>query len=236
MRIRHLTFCWVTALIQGCEKDTTSENNWWEDAQYGDECASGYADTASCYGDDDSSGEASHEHHEHEVITTVVLTFESGTSGEGIEVSWADPENDGSPSVDDILLSNGTVYDVSVQFLNESEIPGEDLTPKIVDEEDEHQLFFTGSGVSGPASDSSSALVQHAYADQDASALPIGLVNTFTTIATGTETLTVTLRHLPYEDGHATKTAGLASDVAEDGFSAIPGANDVQIDFDLTVE
>lgn len=174
---------------------------------------------------------------ENEVITTLVLTFTPVAGGDALEFSWADVENDGNPVIDDIALSDADDYDVTVSFLNELEDPAEDITLEIQDEDDEHQIFFTGTAVQGPATGTNaSAVVEHAYADSDADGLPVGLDNTFTTLGTGSGELTVTLRHLPPENGEAVKVSGLADTVASDGFGAIGGDNDVQVTFALDVQ
>jgi len=178
-----------------------------------------------------------HHDHEHEVMTTISLTFTSQTDGSAFEAVWADPENDGSPVVDDIFLLDGDAYDVSMGILNELEDPAEDVTPEITDESEEHQFFFTGSAVEGPATGANdAAVVAHAYADLDENGLPIGLSNTFTTLAIGAGELTVTLRHMPPESDQAVKVEGLAETVAEGGFGAIGGANDIEVTFNLEVE
>ena len=178
-----------------------------------------------------------HHDHEHEVMTTVVMTFTSRDDGSVLEYVWADPENDGSPVVDDIVLMNTAVYDLSVSFLNELEDPAEDITPEIYDESDEHQIFITGSAVQGPATGTNAdAILEHAYADEDDDGLVVGLDNTITTLAAGSGELVVTLRHMPPESDQVVKTDGLAEDVAAGGFSAIGGANDVQVTFNTEVE
>lgn len=174
---------------------------------------------------------------ENEVITTLVLTFTPVAGGDALEFSWADLENDGNPVIDDIVLSDADDYDVTVGFLNELEDPAEDITLEIQNEDDEHQIFFTGTAVQGPATGTNaSAVVEHAYADADADGLPVGLDNTFTTLGDGSGELTVTLRHLPPENGEAVKVSGLADTVASDGFGAIGGDNDVQVTFALEVQ
>ena len=45
-----------------------------------------------------------------------------------------------------------------------------------------------------------------------------------------------TLRHMPPENDSPVKVEGLAEDVAEGGFEAIGGANDIQVTYSLTVE
>ena len=179
-----------------------------------------------------------HHDHEHEVITTVVINFSSqGDDSESLEFVWADPENDGSPVVDDIVLEDGVAYDVYVEFMNELEDPAEDITPEIADEAEEHQIFFTGSAVEGPATGSNDdAVVSHAYLDADAEGLPIGLENEIVSLTAGSGELILTLRHMPEESGSPVKVEGAAEDVADGGFSAIGGANDVSVTFSITVE
>lgn len=179
-----------------------------------------------------------HHDHEHEVITTVVLSFSSqADDSEILEFVWADPENDGSPVVDDIVLEDGVAYDVYVEFLNGLEDPAEDITPEIADEAEEHQIFFTGSGVEGPATGSNDdAVVSHAYLDADTEGLPVGLENEIVSLTAGSGELILTLRHMPEESGSPVKVEGAAEDVAEGGFSSIGGANDVSVTFSITVE
>ena len=179
-----------------------------------------------------------HHDHEHEVITTVVLNFSAqGDDSESLEFVWADPENDGSPVIDDIVLEDGVAYDVYVEFINELEDPAEDITPEIADEAEEHQVFFTGSAVEGPATGSNDdAVVSHAYLDADADGLPVGLENEIVSLTAGSGELILTLRHMPEESGSPVKVEGAAGDVAEGGFSAIGGADDVSVTFSITVE
>ena len=111
------------------------------------------------------------------------------------------------------------------------------MTPDIAYLDTEHQFFLTGSAVDGPATvAASSAVLDHAYADQDGNGLPVGLTNTITTLGLGSGELTVTLRHLPPEDGKAVKVVDMADEVATSGFGAIGGDNDIHVTFDVTVE
>ena len=111
-------------------------------------------------------------HHENpnEVMTTLKLVFNPTNGGDSFTVTWADPELDGDPSIDDITLSQNQSYTVTVHVLNELEEPTEDVTPEITDEMDEHQVFFTGSAVQGPCNtDNADALIDHVYDDLDVS-------------------------------------------------------------------
>ena len=182
-----------------------------------------------------------HHHHDHGVPTTVVLNFTPVDGGTAQSFTWADPENDGDPIIEPIVLvgaeDGGIAFDLSVEIWNELEEPAEDVTPEIEDEGDIHQLFFTGTGVQGPATgDAPDALLTHSYDDVDENGLPLGLANKATTLGQGTAEFTVTLRHLPSEDGNATKVSGLAEDVAEGGFAAIAGDSDLQVTFPLEIQ
>ena len=188
-------------------------------------------------------GDVGHDDHDHgghdhanEVITTVTLTFTPASGGDAIVASWADPENNGSPVIDPISLTNGETYDVSVTFFNELEVPAEEMTAEVRDEDDEHQLFFTGDAVSGPANESASAVVEQAYDDEDENGFPLGLANTFEAVAPGSGTIAVTLRHMPSVNGTTVKTATLADDVKAGSITALPGATDVSVDFNVTVQ
>jgi hypothetical protein len=170
-----------------------------------------------------------HDHdHNHGLTTALVLTFEPSGGGDALEFVWSDP---------DVVLSDASDYTLELTVLNELEDPVEDVTVEIEEESDVHQFFFTGSGVDGPATgDNPSALISHDYADEDTNGLPFGLRSDISTLALGSAELTVTLRHMPPEGDEDVKVAGLAEAVAEGGFAAIGGDNDIQITFPLTVE
>ena len=173
---------------------------------------------------------------EGEVITTVELRLTPQAGGDALTFTWTDPENDGDPVVDVVDLSDETEYDLSVSFFNALEDPPEDITPEIVDEADEHQVFFTGTAVQGPATgDNPGAVLTHAYADVDADGSPIGLQNTLSTGGDGQGSLVVTLRHLPAQGGAPVKTATLAEDAAAGGLDSLPGEVDAQVEFSVTV-
>lgn len=182
--------------------------------------------------------EDAHDHaHEHELITTVVLTFTPLAGGTPLTFRWADPEGDGSPEIDDISLADADDYDLSISFLDEQEDPAEDLSAEIADEADEHQVFLTGTGVEGPATpENAAAIVAHAYADEDADGRPLGLQSTIATRGVGSGTLVVTLQHLPAQDGSPQKVDDLAEEVAASGLGALPGEADVSVTFPLIVQ
>lgn len=192
---------------------------------------------AACGDDGGDGGDDTGDGNENEVITTVTLEFTPEGGGESISAAWDDPDGDGGdpPAIDPITLADGTTYTVAIGFENRLEDPPEVITEEVDDESDEHQIFFTGSAVNGPASDEPDAPLTHSYDDEDANGLPIGLANTIVAAA-GSGDLTVTLRHLPPVNGSAVKSASLADDVKASGFGDLPGTTDAQVTFPATVE
>jgi hypothetical protein len=162
---------------------------------------------------------------EGEVITTVTLSW---TDDQGVttETVWADPEDDGDPVVDDVVLAADQLYTLSVAFGNELAVPAEDVTLEIQDEAHEHQVFFTGAD----------GLVTIDAVDQDSEGLPVGLDNDAQTGAAGQGSLTVTLRHLPDQNGAPQKVEGLADQADQDGIETLPGESDASVTFDVVVE
>ena len=167
-----------------------------------------------------------HHHHEHELMTTINLSFQSDSGEETF--TWADVEQSGEPTIDNITLSADTSYTLSISILNELEDPAENVTEEIQDEADEHQFFFLGSAMDG--------LITHSYNDEDANGDPLGLENTITTVSVGEGELNLVLRHMPPENDTPTKVSGLAEQVATEGFTNVGGGNDFDITFPFVVE
>jgi hypothetical protein len=189
---------------------------------------------AACGGDDVQT--CSDSNCEQEVITTVILTL-TPTGGAAIVAEVDDPDGDGGnpPTVDSISLADGMTYAVTVGFENRLETPPEVITDEVRDEAVDHQIFFTGTAVNGPASDHSNAPISQSYTDTDDNGLPIGLSNSFVVVAAPAGDLIVTLRHMPPLNGHAVKTADAAMAVKTMGFSAIGGEIDAQVTFPVAI-
>lgn len=170
-----------------------------------------------------------------EVITTVELTF-TPTAGAPLVFSHADPENDGAPVIDPIVLPIGA-YTLGVRFLNELEDPAEDITVEVEAEGDQHQVLVYGSGVQSEATgDNAAALAVIGSDDEDENGLPVGLAHTVDATSAGTAELQVMLRHLPPENGTAAKTDTVAADFASGGSTAIGGEVDADVTFPFTVQ
>ena len=187
-------------------------------------------------GHDHGDDHEGHDHDPNEVMTTVKLTFAPTDGGDAVEATWADPENDGSPSIDTIVLKEGVTYDLSIVILNELEMPFEDVTPELRMELDEHQFFFTGDKVASPSTDVTAPIVTQAYADMDKDGYPVGLINKITADTTGEGTLTIMLRHMPPVNDSPVKTGMLADLVKNGQADELPGSVDIEVDFPITVE
>jgi len=171
-----------------------------------------------------------------ELITTVVLVAHPVDGSDDVTATWADPESDGSPVVDVLLLNANTTYELTVAFLNEAADPSVNQTPEIEAESDQHQLFFTGGSVNSPATGSTDGILTLSYADADVNGLPVGLKDTLEVGKAGDASLQVVLRHLPPEGGVPVKVEGLAEQLAASGLASLPGETDAQVEFAVTVE
>jgi hypothetical protein len=174
---------------------------------------------------------------EQEVITTVQLSF-MPTTGVPVVFEFDDPDGDGGMqgTAQPIALPTATSYTMNVAFINRQGTVPEDITAEVRDEGDEHQVFFTGNAVMGPATMNADAALTHSYADMDANGFPIGLSSTIMTSATPSAgVLTVTLRHMPPE-APPEKSADTAAQVASGGFATIGGTTDVMVEFPVSVQ
>jgi hypothetical protein len=153
---------------------------------------------------------------EEELITTVrVKLTESGTNTQSV-FEFRDLDGDGgaAPSkFDQIVLTRGKVYNCTLEILNESVSPADNITNEILAEANDHEFFFQATD----------ALVAVSNLSKDGKGLPLGVTSTWTAAATaGTGTVNITLKHKP-----GIKAAG-------DSFAI--GDTDISLDFSLRVQ
>ncbi len=146
----------------------------------------------SCDKDDDD--DLPPEENESELITDITLTF-SSNDGEVVTALAEDPDGEGIQGLeikDDIVLSVGKTYSLSIEAINElaehdddhGHDHGYDVTEEILEEADDHQVFFgfTEGAFSNPAGDGNidnpSDPVN--YSDQDSNGRPLGLSSSWT--------------------------------------------------------
>jgi hypothetical protein len=169
-----------------------------------------------------------------ELITRVELTFTPAGGDTAQTFRFDDDDGDGGyPGMSEPIMLAPGMYELAVTFQNALEDPPEDITLEVRDEAIEHQVFFTGSSVVGPATANTLGPLMHSYADADDNGLPVGLASTIAA-SPGSGDLIVTLRHMPPEEPPE-KAADSAANVAAGGFSAIGGSTDAQVTFSVSV-
>ena len=153
---------------------------------------------------------------EEEVITTMIVTLVNHQNGSDVvTMQTQDLDGDG-PNAPVITVSGpltaGTSYAGSVQFLNEMEDPAEDITEEVQEEDDEHQVFFSASGVG----------MEFVYMDFDGDGNPLGTQFVLAPLGAGSGSVTITLVHEPTKPNDGLDTAG--------------GEIDIQTTFSVTVQ
>ena len=110
-------------------------------------------------------------------------------------------------------FSENTQYQGAVRFLNETETPAEEITDEVIEEADEHQVFYTISeGLN----------ITTTYLDFDSNGNPLGINITLETGEASSGSLTITLRHEPVKPN--------------DGLDSAGGETDVTTTFDVSIE
>jgi hypothetical protein len=152
---------------------------------------------------------------EEELITTVMVKLtESGTANTKTFIFKDADGTGGLPPqrFDSIFLVNNKTYAADIKFFNESIDPAIDITPEVLAESKDHQLYFQTTGAS--------ILVNNLSVDP--LGLPVGLNSTWVASAKGIGSLTITLKHKP-----GVKAAG-------DPISK--GETDVEITFGVNIQ
>ena len=144
---------------------------------------------------------------EEEVITTVILTL-TPESGDQVVLTTQDLDGDGPDEPVTTVsgsFSENTVYTGAARFLNETETPAEEITDEVVEEADEHQVFYTTTeGLN----------ITTTYLDFDSNGNPLGVSITLETGEASSGSLTVTLRHEPVKPNDGLDSAGGETDIA----------------------
>ena len=167
----------------------------------------------SCSDDDDGNPAPVNEE---EVITTMTVSLTPQGGGTTITLQTRDLDADG-PNAPVITVSGNlndfTTYEGSIELLNETESPAEDITAEVAAEDEEHQFFFSTTG----------SIAGVTYTDADGNGNPVGLEFLLSTQQPGAASITITLRHEPTKPNDGT-------------LSDAGGETDIAQTFDLTVE
>ncbi|MEI6950488.1 hypothetical protein V9K67_25115 [Paraflavisolibacter sp. H34] len=128
------------------------------------------------------------EENEEELITTLKLTFVPVGGGATATYQFRDPDGAGgvAPTQDGIVLAPSKTYNVTVQLLNESKTPAEDITTEVQEEPQAHRFYYQPSAGSN---------ITVSGLNTDAAGAPLGITSTWTTGAAATGSVAVTLRH-----------------------------------------
>lgn len=165
----------------------------------------------SCDKDDDNPPD-----NEQELITTVKLTLTNAAiASEVVTATWRDTDGPGgaNPVIQDLVLKPNTVYEGSVEFLDESNPSDvEDISGEVEEEDTDHQIYYVATTAN---------LTITGY-NTDTNNLPLGTEATFTTGAASTGSLKVLLKHKP-----GTKAANDPS---------TKGETDVDVDFPVRIQ
>jgi hypothetical protein len=137
-----------------------------------------------------------HDHdHDHDAVTTVMLELiEQGTT-DTTRVTWEDLDGIGGNNpnrIDTLALKTGKTYLGTVRFENRAKSPAENITEEVLEDADEHQVFYTVSN----------SLGQVTVLDKDGRGLPLGLtfsIATTTAAAAVPGALTLSLYHYESE-------------------------------------
>lgn len=156
----------------------------------------------SCSDDD----EAPEEENLPEVFTNVTLIFTPTGGGTAITAEAEDPDGEGLDDLevkDEINLAANTMYTLTFNVENRLD-PDADLNAEILDEDNEHQIFFafTNDAFTSPMGDGNLGAGRADddinYSDMDEDGNPVGLVSSWTTGAAQTgASFQVNLQHQP---------------------------------------
>lgn len=166
---------------------------------------------------DNDDGDLPEPVNEEEVITTMTVTLAPDDDGDAVTLKKYDPDGDG-PEAPKVTVSGnlaaGATYTGSIVLLNETKDPAENIITEVMEENTEHQFFYTADA---------NLEVTTEYGNTDDDGNPLGTEFTLTAEEASSGTLTITLRHLPKKPND-----GTLADAA--------GETDVEATFNLTVE
>ena len=156
---------------------------------------------------------------EGELITTVTATFTPQGGGNSITLQYKDPDGEGGD--DPIITISGpfarnTTYNGALTFKNELTNPATDITPEIIAEGTDHQVFYQKSGTLNPFTYGTAA------SNFDSNGKVIGLQSVFVTTGEASGNLTITLRHRLNKN---------AANVAAGDITNAAGSTDVEVTF-----
>lgn len=171
---------------------------------------------AACSSDDESPAPVNEE----ELITTLIVSLQPDGGGDLVLLSYRDIDGDG-PNAPVITISGdlvtNTTYDGTIQLLNETETPAENITLEVLEEAEKHQFFYIVSNGFNVTTE---------YADTDADGNPIGVEFTLNAGEASSGSISFILRHEPNKSGEG---------VADGDITNAGGVTDIPALFNLNI-
>ena len=161
---------------------------------------------------------------EAEFITSVTLIFTPDFGGDKVILEFKDLDGDGAnaPFVTaNRSFETNKTYNGEIFFRNELANPSINITPEIVAEALEHQMFYQTTGNLNPLTYATTK------SNFDSKGKPLGLQTIFKTTSIASGVLRVILRHGPNKS---------APNVANGDITNAGGATDIAVDFTITVK
>jgi hypothetical protein len=137
-----------------------------------------------------------------ELITTIQLLMRDTLTNVTDTITYSDSDGPGgnAPVIDSILLSSGSVYEMSLLLLDQSKTPFDTISNEVEEEADQHLFVFTAS----PATN----FITVNITDSDVNGNPVGLHSYVNCQGSGIGLLGLVLRHY---NTAADKTNGTSS-------------------------
>lgn len=161
---------------------------------------------------------------EEELITTVTAIYTPVNGGPAVTLQYKDLDGDG-PNAPTVTVSSpfaqSKTYNGTVTFKNEAANPAEDITPEIITEGEDHQIFYEKTGTLNAFTYGTAA------SNLDTKGKPVGLQSVFVTTGPAAGTLKITLRHKPNKS---------AANVATGDITNAAGATDAAVTFNISVQ
>ena len=160
---------------------------------------------------------------EEELITTVTAIYTPEGGGTAITLQYKDLDGEGANAPVITVSGNfekNKTYNGAVTFKNELANPTDDITIEVIEEGDEHQVFYQKTGTLNAFTYGT------ASSNFDKNGKPLGLQSVFTTTGAANGTLKITLRHEPNKS---------AANVASGDITNAGGSTDAEVTFTISV-
>jgi hypothetical protein len=164
--------------------------------------------------------DAVEETNDEELITTMKLTFVPVGGGSALTYQFKDTDGPGgaAPIQQEIELAPSRAYNVTLQLLNETKTPAEDITLEVAAEANAHRFYYE------PAAGSN---ITVSGLNNDGNGVPLGITSVWTTGANATGKLKVTLRH--YAGTPPNKAAA-------DPVNSPKSSTDIEVEFNTRIQ